>query len=550
MDQIDPKLWNELQEKFSSKLWRLENLYFIKDKNGKKIRFKLNHEQRTYFGLAHNRNINLKARQLGFTTLACIDSLDDVLFNSYFDAGIIADDIDNAKAIFFNKVKFAYENLPEAIRKALPARNDREGELRFDHGSSISVDTSFRGGTLRRLHISEFGKISIKFPKKAEEIVTGAFEAVPIDGRIDIESTAEGMTGRFYDMCMEAIKKKDAKDKLTSLDFKFHFNPWFNSEEYRLNPEGVTIPHKLAGYFNMLEDSHGIKLDSSQKAWYAKKAEQQKEFIKREYPSYPEEAFLNSGRPVFDTEQVSAAIARAEKLEYIRCDISKDRIHPSEHGQYKIYKTKQLGRKYAIGADVAEGLETGDYSTMTVVNKDLEQVMSYHGHIHPDLFGAELIKAGYLYDTALIAPEVNNHGLTTLTRLTNSNYPNIYTREALEQYGTDWTSKVGWHTNAKTKPMMLDEFIAMFRDGLCTINDVETLREMLTLTYNPDGSVNLNGKDRVVSFCIALQAIKQVHEVNLGAFETSRSNTRKVYETKFDVQQYHRVVDTEESYFD
>ena len=69
---------------------------------------------------------------------------------------------------------------------------DNIRELSFSNGSRIAVGTSFRSGTLQFLHISEFGKICAKYPEKAREIVTGAIEALSIDGKLFIESTAEG----------------------------------------------------------------------------------------------------------------------------------------------------------------------------------------------------------------------------------------------------------------------------------------------------------------------------------------------------------------------
>lgn len=553
MDLNNSQDYEELKRLLSDKKWRIENLYYIKDKNAKKVKFKRNEDQIRYNENVHYRNINLKARQKGFTTDACIDALDDVLFTPYFDAGIIADDMDNAKSIFVNKVKFAYDNLPEVLKNAMPARTDREGELRFDNGSSISVDTSFRGGTLRRLHVSEFGKISKKWPKKAQEIITGAFEAVPLDGRIDVESTAEGMDGAFYEMCQTAIAKADNKETLTTLDFKFHFNPWHSTNEYRLDPVGVTIPPRLEKYFEYLKEKHGIHLDDFQKAWYTKKEEQQKQLMKREYPSFPDEAFLNSGRPVFEAEQVSADIARTEKMAFTRGRFDDNGAFQDDPtGPLKIFKRPMHGARYANGADVAEGLETGDHSTMFLLDQSWIQVAAYHNHIHPDLFGSDMKSAGYLYNEALLAPEVNNHGLTTLTKIlapepvTNRVYKHVYMRQVLDERTKEYTEKAGWQTNVKTKPMMLDAFIAAYRDGLVTINDVELLREMLTLTYEADGSVVLNGKDRVVSACIAIQAAKQIPSGSLGAHESGGEKIK--FKSLEEMLNY--TSKTEESYFD
>ncbi|KFD19491.1 hypothetical protein GTPT_1830 [Tatumella ptyseos ATCC 33301] len=50
------------------KLWRLNHLYWITDKEGKPVRFTMTPEQLEYFEGMHHRNIILKARQLGFTT--------------------------------------------------------------------------------------------------------------------------------------------------------------------------------------------------------------------------------------------------------------------------------------------------------------------------------------------------------------------------------------------------------------------------------------------------------------------------------------------------
>jgi hypothetical protein len=74
--------------------------------------------------------------------------------------------------IFRDKIKFAYDNLPDYIKKFNPCSNDTKNELVFANGSSIHVDTSFRSQTLQFLHISEFGKICAKYPDKAREIIT------------------------------------------------------------------------------------------------------------------------------------------------------------------------------------------------------------------------------------------------------------------------------------------------------------------------------------------------------------------------------------------
>src|SRR5690606_5963110 len=269
-------------KRLRDKHWRLNNLYFITNKQGKKVRFRMTAEQLEYYEGIHTRNIILKARQLGFTTEQCIIQLDAALFESA-KCALIAHTLNDAKRLFREKIKYAYDNLPAEIRLANPARNDAAGELVFAKGGSLYVSTSFRGGTLRYLHISEFGKICAKYPEKAREIVTGAFEAVAADCFVTIESTAEGRAGYFFEYSQSAEKQAASKQPLGQLDWKFFFFSWWKNPEYSLEPTSA-LPTRLVDYFAELEDKHGIKLTDGQKAWYHAKEKTLGDDMKREYP--------------------------------------------------------------------------------------------------------------------------------------------------------------------------------------------------------------------------------------------------------------------------
>ena len=290
------------------KRWRLNNLYFITDKAGKKVRFRMTDEQIEYFDGLHTRNIILKARQLGFTTECCIIQLDAALFESA-KCALIAHTLNDAKRLFREKVKYAYDNLPAEIRSANPAHNDAAGELVFSKGGSIYVSTSFRGGTLRYLHVSEFGKICAKFPHKAREIVTGAFEAVATDCFVTIESTAEGRAGYFFDYSQSAEKQKMSGVPLGQLDWKFFFFAWWKNKDYRLDHDGVVIPQRLTDYFNELAAKHGIVTNDGQRAWYAAKEKSLGDDMKREYPSLPVEAFQQSVEGAYYAKQFAKLYA-------------------------------------------------------------------------------------------------------------------------------------------------------------------------------------------------------------------------------------------------
>ena len=278
-------------DKLADPLYRLNNLYYITDKTGKKVKFKMTAEQLAYFQGEHHKNIILKARQLGFTTQVCIMQLDCALFESK-KCALIAHTLHDAKRLFREKVKFAYDNLPELVRLANPVKIETKEELVFNNGGSITVSTSFRGGTLQRLHVSEFGKICAKYPDKAREIVTGAFEAVPIDGIATLESTAEGRQGYFFEYCQQAEKDQLANKVLTAQDWRFFFFSWWQNPDYQM--PAVELPERLVSYFNELKAKHGISTTAEQQAWYYAKEKTLGDDMKREYPSIPAEAFAQS----------------------------------------------------------------------------------------------------------------------------------------------------------------------------------------------------------------------------------------------------------------
>lgn len=306
----DPQTSQKIKEKLGDRTWRLNNLYYIKDKRGKKVPFRLNWAQRKLYAALWYFNIILKARQLGFTTFILIYFLDACLFNSNHAAGVIAHTKDDAEDLFDNKVKFAYDNLPDWLKKERPADTDSAKKLVFNNGSSFTVGTSLRSGTYQKLLISEYGKVSAKFPEKAREIKTGALNTVEAGQQIFVESTAEGKTGEFFDLCEQARKLLDSAKKLTRLEPKFHFFAWFDNPEYRLTEEetaDTVINQEVSKY--LAQFPH---LDKYQRAWYAAKEQVMGEDMKREYPSTPEEAFEGSLQGAYYTKEMAEVRKRGQ----------------------------------------------------------------------------------------------------------------------------------------------------------------------------------------------------------------------------------------------
>lgn len=290
-----------MADQFLDPLWRLSNLYWIVDKDGQRVKFDPNPAQLLYLGSAGSEDLILKARQLGFTTLMCLIGLDEAVFLNDHRVAIIAHTLNDANEIFDSKVKYPYDNLPDAIRARRPAVNDRAGMLKFEHGSSIRVATSARSGTLQRLHVSEFGKICAKYPQKAREIVTGAFPAVGKNPKT-IESTAEGQEGYFYDFAEKAMRGEGP--------FAFHFFPWWKDAKYIYDPAAVLILAEHKAYFDKLKHEHKIDLTPAQQAWWVKQEQLLGADMKRENPSTPEEAFEQAIEGAYFASQLSFADRR------------------------------------------------------------------------------------------------------------------------------------------------------------------------------------------------------------------------------------------------
>lgn len=284
----------EQKKNLASKMWRLNNLYTIVTKDSEKKILKLNFAQRKILkDFKHNRKIILKSRQQGISTLYLAYNLDSCITKFNYSAGIQSYGQDEANKLA-QRAQIMWNDMPEVFKKALGVeliKCNQDGMF-FSNGSVLKIG-NFRGDTLQSLHVSELGKIAIKFPEKARELKTGAFEAVGKNNKITIESTAEGKTGLFYELWQKAYLKSGASSQLSPFDFQAIFLSWLIDPDCNLDIE-VPIPLELNRYFTDLELQLNVKLTMSQKWWYASKVETLGDEMKREYPSYAEEAFEQS----------------------------------------------------------------------------------------------------------------------------------------------------------------------------------------------------------------------------------------------------------------
>lgn len=311
--------------------WRLDNLYWLTDEDGRKVPFRLRPAQRDCLERAHRRNIILKSRQLGFTSLWAVFALDQCVFHANTSALFISQDVPKAEETFDLKIRGVYDDLPVDLKAVVAAKNDSTRRLAFSNGSRVRVDLSGRGGTNQFLHVSELGKIAVAFPKKAREIKSGAFPAAR-NGVIVVESTAEGRAGLFYDLCKQAQERSLYPEPLSPKEFKFFFYPWWVDHQCKIDPTHAIVSSELTRYFDALEDSlndliaerrapewlrHSaaltgkggwVEIDARQRAWYAQEAALQTDDMKREYPSTPEEAFEASIQGAFYAKELDRVV--------------------------------------------------------------------------------------------------------------------------------------------------------------------------------------------------------------------------------------------------
>lgn len=284
--------------------WRLNNLYRIIDRNSNSIPFRLNSVQKNVLENLHNRNLILKARQLGMSTFAVIYLLDQVLFYENLQAGIVSYSLEHAQHIFKRIIGHALDTLPAELKSIAGIVQRSAREITFNNGSSLRVDTTLRGGSYPLVLVSEFGKTCARNPQKAEEVITGTLQAVPKDGMVIIESTGEGNEGFFAEMVTEAARR--GNENLTNLDYKLFFYNWLQDPNYIL-AERVNYDVSLTDYFNKMVKEVDCTINQFQRNWYAVQSKILGDKIKQEFPTTVSESFLASSDAFYFAEGVSKA---------------------------------------------------------------------------------------------------------------------------------------------------------------------------------------------------------------------------------------------------
>lgn len=508
----------------------IELVFIVVDKNQRTMPFFLNDVQHEFINTLNNaiQDFNegkitdisllvLKGRQQGFTTLVTAYQLSCSILNKNFQGYTLADKSDNAEAIFQNKAKFPYGQLPEAL-KPTEKFNNRKQLLFEKINSSWAVDTATkdvgRSRTVNFFHGSECA-----FWKDGISPIQGALGEAFTKNCIKIyESTANGYN-----------------DYRKLWDSGVHINcfyEWWKTKEYCIE---FRSEEAKQAFLKEVESGGGWiydrlrwlrdekELTAEQLYWYWNKYDKylNKDLIKQEYPCTAHEAFLLSGANVFNTEIILARLENVKKpikcgyfaYDYDGLRITNIKWVNDENGYIKIYQLPNTPAitKYCIGGDTAG--EGSDYFVGQVLDARTGQQVAVLKHqFDADQYTKQMYCLGRYYKDALIGIEANfdSYPIKELQRL---GYPWQYVREQVDTYTGKTEKRFGFKTTSLTRPTIISKLVEIVREHSETIADRETLEELLTIIRNDKGRIEApegGHDDMMMSLAIAHHIREQV----------------------------------------
>lgn len=475
------------------------------------------------------RYIILKARQMGLSTVIEALCYWWTTTHRYVNSVIIAHHTDASKNLYemfrryyehshptfqpdrkYNTRKDLVFDVEDAVKAQYKEEGKKSPGLASQIKTLVAKEGAGRSDMINFFHGSE-----VAFWESGADIVASALQAIPLAPNTFafLESTANGVGGYFYTEWQLAKKGESA--------FRPIFYAWHEHDEYELDaPAGMVYDEEEEELIDIFREKNYPVLQWNRKiAW---RREKKKEFrsdpakFYQEYPKDDMEAFLASGRPVFDIRQLvkMEQFAEANVSHIFGQVIPNDDPRAKKKFMFqqvpvvfqdqdptplKVWDLPEEDEKYTIAIDVSEGkLNEGsekkenDYSVIDVQRKrDLKTVARWRGHIDPDLLGEVAYALGTFYNNALIGVEINNHGLTTVQSLRNKFYRNLYMRKQSEEHQfQERTSLMGWRTDRKTKPNMINNMVQAIRDGDIIDLDVVFIRECMTYVRDDQGFTN------------------------------------------------------------
>lgn len=474
----------------------IESAFFIVDHNSHKVPYLLNPLQRDYYKKRTGRDIIVKARKMGFSALITAMFLHACIFTPNTRAVVISHDEDAAKKLFRRVQYYRDTSLyPIRVNKA------SEHEYSFpDTDSWFYIGTAGsrafgRGDDITHLHLSE------RAHYRDESVMTSAPEAmVKSGGWIVQETTANGAGTPFHASWLRAIGQQS--------EWVPHFYGWWQDPLNQITSTPLVLDEeeqRLHKAFNLSYD---------QIAWRRNKLRTMEDptLFHQEHPSTWEEAFLASGRMVFDWEGLKRQEEAFEQVKWrghLMDRGSSLEVQNDPKGPFTVWRSPVQGRRYLVIADAADGVPGGAYSVADVYDMhNWAQVAQFRGHISPIDFGVMLARIGAFYGWALVGPENNTPGNAVLVKLIDLGYPNIYDEP------NETGDRLGWMTTERSKAEYVSDGRACIKDGSIKLNSKDTLNELRTFCLDERGKMGPQSgcwQDTVVVCCKAANVLKRFH---------------------------------------
>src|SRR5690606_36457566 len=193
--------------------------------------------------------------------------------------------------------------------------------------------------------------------------------------------------------------------------------------------------------------------------------------------------FLTSGVNVFDLMDIKAI---EDELDMWISIHNNPELKVFKGGTLIQYKHPKPNEQYFIGSDVSTG-RSRDYSAFSIMDRNGEEYASYKGKIHPSQLGDLLMEWGNKFNKALIAPEGNDIGLTTVSKIDDAGYPHLYYSRSLvkkkRKKKAEEKEIPGWYTTKQNRPVIISELEEDIRKDTIIIKDQRFVEEAYTFIY-------------------------------------------------------------------
>ena len=323
-----------------------------------------------------------------------------------------------------------------------------------------------------------------------------------------IEEASEILEADFNQLDVR-LRGKGTKKQIVISFNPIDINHWLKKRFFDRTDDNIEIFHTTYKNNDFLDDD------------YKKLLESYKDTDEYYYNVYCLGMWGVLGKTVFDARKINdrlQVIPKPLKVGYFLYDydglkITNIRWQNDKNGYIKLYQVPDVPQQtsYCIGVDTAG--EGSDYFVANVLDaKTGTQAAIMRNQSDADLFTKQLYCLGRYYKDALIAVE-SNFDSFPIRELQRLEYNNQYVREQLDTYTGKTEKRFGFRTTSLTRPTIISRLIEVVREHTESLNDKETLEELLTIVRNEKGRIEApegSHDDIMMSLAIAHEARNQV----------------------------------------